>query len=186
MFQALHTEESTASELDDEKDVDFYENVDKAHHFPNQLELNDLIKDLGLTKDGAELLTSRLSEWNLLGEDCKITTRRNRHKEFAVFYDVVDNLCFCKDVSGLFQAIGIEHVPRDWRLFIDSSTRSLKAVLLRNGNKFPSIPVAHSVQMKEDYETVKKLLIKVKYEEYQWEVRGDFKMILFLLGLQGG
>ena len=31
-------------------------------HFPNQSELDDLIRDLGLTKSGAELLSSRLNE----------------------------------------------------------------------------------------------------------------------------
>ena len=40
----------------------------------------------------------------------------------------------------------------DWRLFIDSSKRSLKVVLLNNGNKFGSIPLAHSVTLKEKYE----------------------------------
>jgi hypothetical protein len=50
--------------------------------------------------------------------------------------------------------------PSQWRLFIDSSSRSLKAVLLHNGNLYPSIPVAHSVQMKEDYDNVKHLLGK--------------------------
>ena len=99
----------------------------------------------------------------------------------------MDNgLCYCNNVKCLFTAIGVEHNPTQWRLFIDSSTRSLKAVLLHNGNKYPSVPVAHSVQMKEDYENVKHLLEKLNYNEFQWDVCGDFKMIGFLLGLQGG
>ena len=40
-------------------------------HFPNQSELDALIRDLGLTKSGAELPSSRLMEWNLLREDCR-------------------------------------------------------------------------------------------------------------------
>ena len=71
-----------------------------------------------------------------------------------------------------------------WRLFIDSSTRSLKAVLLHNGNKYPSIPLAYSIQMKEDNENVKQLLLKINYTEFNWMVSGDFKMLG--LGLQGG
>jgi hypothetical protein len=43
------------------------------HHFPNQKELDDLFDDLKLTKAGAELLTSRLKEWNLLDSTCKVT-----------------------------------------------------------------------------------------------------------------
>ena len=55
-----------------------------------------------------------------------------------------------------------------------------------NGNKFPSIPIAYSVHLKEDYENVKHLLRLVKYEEHDWEVIGDLKMIVFLTGLLGG
>ena len=71
----------------------------------------------------------------------------------------------------------------DWRLFIDSSLRSLKAVLLHNTNQCPSIPLAHSVVMKENYQNVKALLDALNYE---WDVIGDFKMVAFLMGLQGG
>ena len=47
-----------------------------------------------------------------------------------------------------------EYFPHDWRLFIDSSKRSLKCVLLHNGNKLDSIPIAHSTKMKEDYNNI--------------------------------
>ena len=40
--------------------------------------------------------------------------------------------------------------------------------------------------MKEDYENVKELLARTKYDEHLWDVCGDFKMIGFLLGLQAG
>ena len=59
-------------------------------------------------------------------------------------------------------------------------------MLLYNGKKHLSIPLGHSAHMKEDYENVKALLQKIKYDEYKWDVCGDFKMIGFLLGLQGG
>jgi len=45
---------------------------------------------------------------------------------------------------------------------------------------------AVSVQLKEDYSNVITLLQKVNYDSYNWDVCGDFKMIGFLLGLQGG
>ena len=125
--------------------------------------MDDLIRDLGLTKSGAELLTSRVNEWNLHGNDCKSTAYRKRHLEFSVYFDVIEDLCYCKNVEGLFRAVGIDHDPTQWRLFIDSSTKSLKAVLLHNGNIDPSIPLAYSLQMKEDYENVKQLLIKINY-----------------------
>jgi len=188
LFQAevfSSSEESTNSGKQ-EIDEAFVPRTSSRHHFPNQSELDDLIRDLGLTKSGAELLTSRLKEWNLLGEDCRTTLHRKRHAEFAIYFEVSESLCYCKDVNGLFTAVGLRHEPAQWRLFIDSSTRSLKAVLLHNGNKYPSIPLAHSVQMKEDYENVKQLLVKINYVEFKWDVCGDFKMLGFLLGLQGG
>ena len=74
----------------------------------------------------------------------------------------------------------------DWRLFIGSSKQSLKAVLQHNGNVYPSIPIAHSVRMKEDRESVKILLELTRYNNHDSDVCGDFKMIAFLLGLQGG
>ena len=85
-----------------------------------------------------------------------------------------------------FQRNGIDYDPSDWRLFIDSSVKSLKAVLLHNGNEFPSIPVGHSVHMKEEYENFKTLLDMIKYTSHNWELCGDFKMLAFLLGQQGG
>lgn len=124
-------------------------------HFPNQDEVNDLIRDLGLTKTNSEILMSRLKEWNLLESSCRVSSNRKRHKEFSSSYQMAEQLCFCADINGLFENMGIEHIPTEWRLFIDSSKNSLKGVLLHNGNIFPSIPVAHSAHMKEDYENVK-------------------------------
>jgi len=41
--------------------------------FCTQEELNDLIQDLGLTKDRAELLGSRLQERSMLHKNVKVT-----------------------------------------------------------------------------------------------------------------
>ena len=165
----------------------------KDPHFPNQNELDDLTRDLGLTKAKAEILSSRLKEWNLLAPSCKISKPRKRHVTFANFYAMSSDsdhfsLCYCANIQGLFQEIGVAYSASNWRLFIDGSKRSLKAVLLHNGNVYPSIPIAHSVQMKEDRESVKILLelLIIQYNDHNWDVCGDFKIIAFLLGLQGG
>ena len=71
-------------------------------------------------------------------------------------------------------------------LFNDSSSKSLKAVLLHNGNKLPFIPLAHSAHLKRDYSSINLLIEALKYDQYGWEVIGDFKMIALLTGLQGG
>ncbi|GBM63472.1 hypothetical protein AVEN_260905-1 [Araneus ventricosus] len=42
------------------------------------------------------------------------------------------DVIFCNDVDSLFKALGLQHNPQEWRLFIDPSKVSLKAVLLHN------------------------------------------------------
>ncbi|GBP54408.1 hypothetical protein EVAR_29484_1 [Eumeta japonica] len=110
-------------------------------HLINSEEFDDLVRDLNLPKLKAEILGSRLKQWNLLKNDVIISDQRKRHKTFSGFFTKEDGLCYCNDVKGLFEAIGIPCISSEWRLFIDSSTRSLKAVLLHNGNKFPSLPL---------------------------------------------
>ena len=73
--------------------------------------MDDLIRDLGLTKSGAELVTPCLNEWNLLGNDCKSTDYRKRHLEFSAYFDVIEDLCYSKDIECLFHAVGIDRDP---------------------------------------------------------------------------
>ena len=40
--------------------------------------------------------------------------------------------------------------------------------------------------MKENYQNVKALRDALNYAEYEWDVIGDFKMVAFLMSLQGG
>jgi hypothetical protein len=97
---------------------------------------------------------------------------------------VKDSLVFCNNVPGLVKQMGKEYDPTEWRLFIDSSNRSLKGVLFHNGNELASLPVAHSVQMKETYENMKILLDELGYDEHQWLMCADLKVIALVLGLQ--
>ena len=69
---------------------------------------------------------------------------------------------------------------------MDSSVKSIKAVLLHIGNKLASVPVAHSVKLNECYVDMKHLLDALRYDLHQWKLCGDLKMIVILLGLQGG
>jgi len=52
---------------------------------------------------------------------------------------------------------------------------SLKGMLLRIGNKFPSVRLAHAANMKESYENMKLLLKKIQYENYSYNanIRGN-------------
>jgi len=69
---------------------------------------------------------------------------------------------------------------------IGSSKVSFKAVLLHNGNKHLSIPLANAVHMKETYASIQGLLGKKCYENHQWNVCADLKVVVLLTGLQGG
>ena len=49
-------------------------------HWITQEDLNDLARDLYLSKQQSELLVSWLKQWNLVQEDVRITSFRNRNK----------------------------------------------------------------------------------------------------------
>lgn len=75
--------------------------------------------------------------------------------EFSSFFTHQDGFCFCYNVTHLFKAIGIACNPSKWYLFIDSSFKSLKAMLLHNRHIYLSLHSTHSVQLKEEYSSVK-------------------------------
>ena len=92
---------------------------------------------MALTKSNAELLISILKQWDLLDEGVCITFQRKKHRGFSTFFSFRKGLCYCHDIRGLFEAIGISCNTSDWRLFINSSSKSLKAVLLHNTKQGP-------------------------------------------------
>jgi hypothetical protein len=65
-----------------------------------------------------------------------------------------------------------------------TSKVSVKALLLHNGSKFPSVSLAHAAEMKESYENLKVLLEKIQYEKCNWNFDGDINVIAVLFGLQ--
>jgi hypothetical protein len=162
-----------------------FEEADAPHRI-SQAELNDLVRDLSLAKQQAEVLASRLQGWNLLAPETRVSTFRNRHEKFSPFYKKEGNFCFCSDVIGLMNEFGCHYDPEEWRLFIDASKVSLKAVLLFNNNSKPSVPIAHAVEEKETHETMRTLLTLIKYEEHKWAICSDLKVVALLMGMQCG
>ena len=75
--------------------------------------------------------------------------------------------------------MGIAYADSDWRLFIDSSNKSLKAVLLYNGNRVSSIPVGYSISMSENYNNMIVLLDLLNYYNHKWMIIGDLKLIYY-------
>jgi hypothetical protein len=94
-----------------------------------QGDLNDVVRDLNLSKKQAELLGSRLKCWNLLHQDTKMCFYCGCHKGFKDFFSQEDGVMFC-NVCSVMEILGLEYNPDQWRLFIDSSKVSLKVVLL--------------------------------------------------------
>jgi len=62
----------------------------------------------------------------------------------------------------------------------------LKAVLLHNGNKQHKIPLADAGHMKEIYANIQGLLNKICFEDDQWNIHADLKVVAMLTQLQGG
>ncbi|KAL4125789.1 hypothetical protein QTP88_010029 [Uroleucon formosanum] len=169
------------------EDADYTPDEDKSSlQTFSQDELNDLIRDMSLSNEKAKLLASRLKQKNLLQKNVRVCHYRNRNRDLISYFKVDGPLCYAHDIDGLFKALSQDYIISDWRLFINSSQRSLKAVLLHNGNLKPCIPIAHSVHLKESYDNMKILLDAIKYNTYKWQICGDLKVIGMLMGMQGG
>ena len=142
-----------------------------------------MIRDLNLPKQSTEVLVSRLQEEHFLKAGTSVSFYRNREEKLKKYFQSDGQLVYCTDVEGLLLAMGLSaYRSNDWRLFIDSSKRRLKCLLLHNGNQYGSIPIGHSVTLKENYENITVMLKKLKYCVHQWLICLDLKMVNFLLG----
>lgn len=119
-----------------------------------------------MTKGQAEILGSRLQQWNLLHPQTRISVYRQRDAEFLDFFEEESDLVYCTNVEGLMSKLGYNYSPDQWRLFIDSSKSSLKAVLLHIGNDLSSVPAAYGIHVKETYVNLKNLLEKIQYDRH--------------------
>ena len=97
-------------------------------------------------------------------------------------------LIYCDNVPGLFGQLGISsYNPEEWRLFMNSSKRNLKCVLLHNGNGYGAVPISHStVVLKEQQQDIRTVMNLLKYHEHYWIICVDLKMVSLLLGQQKG
>ena len=125
------------------------------------------MRDLALSKQKTELLASRLQENNLLHADVVDTHYKKCNMDLSTAFRVEGLLCYCHNIKSLFETLGEDHIVNEWLLFLDSYKGSLKTVLLHNGNIKRSVPVAHSVHLKESYGSIKILLNAIKYSDYK-------------------
>ena len=81
--------------------------------------INDLIRDLGLSKELLELLASRLYKKNMLQKETNVTFYREREKGLLLSFEPDNNFVYCCDVTGLLVAMGVpQYDANEWRLFI--------------------------------------------------------------------
>ena len=133
----------------------------------NQLELNDLVGDLDLYKQAAEILDYRLIEKHVLHSSAKVSFYRKRKELFLPYFKKEKQLVYCDNVPGLFGELGfLSYNPEEWRLFLDSSKRSLKRVLLFNGNRYGAVLDGHSTVLKEQQDDIRTVMDLLKYHEH--------------------
>lgn len=116
----------------------------------------------------------------------RVTAFRERNNLLAECFAVQNRICYCKDIPQLFTVMQQHFDPTEWRLFIDGGKNSIKAVLLHNGNVKPSIPVAFAIGLKEEYQTMRKIRNLIGYQNFNFQIVADLKVIAILMGLQSG
>jgi hypothetical protein len=89
---------------------------------------------LSLSKRQAELLASGLKGWNFLHPYTEICFFRNYQSIFKEIFSEENDLVLCNDVFSVIEALGHQHDPTEWSLFIDSSKVSSVDVLLQTSN----------------------------------------------------
>ena len=84
--------------INNDNDIDYHECSSKPSHF-NQDDLSDLIHDLNLPKESAELLASRLNDRNFLLAKTNVTFHRNRKGNFLPYFKQYEEIVVCSDVE---------------------------------------------------------------------------------------
>ena len=81
----------------------------------SQAQLNDLTRDLGLSKGSTELLGSRLDENNMPVSGTTYFWYRKRDEEFRTFFPLHDksSLVYCSDIGVLVEALGLICSPME-------------------------------------------------------------------------
>ena len=96
-------------------DADFTaDHQSNEFHRVTQEELNDLIRDIDLPKRKAELLGSRLQQWNLLKGNIRISMFCKRYEGLVQVFKMERDLVVCTDNDGLTQTLKINHISLDW------------------------------------------------------------------------
>lgn len=85
-----------------------------------------------------------------------------------------------------FKGLHFLENPKEWWLLTNSSQISLIPVLLSNDDKYPSVPLAPAIKLKEHRINMWLLLEKKLFLQYSTNICVDLKCTTSLTGLQGG
>lgn len=69
----------------------------------------------------------------------------------------------------------------EWRLYIDSSKQRLKCILLHNRNLIDTIPICHSVCLREKYKNIKRVIDLLQYHMNKWIIWVGLKLVRYFL-----
>ena len=72
-----------------------------------QEKLSDLIWDLNLSKEAAEVLASRLKDKKFFGPRVSVTFYRTREKELLLCFSKQEVFVYCKDIDGHLLKMGV-------------------------------------------------------------------------------
>ena len=90
--------------LDNDNDIDYHECSSEPNRF-NQDDLSDLIRDLNLPKESAELLASHLKDRNFLQAKTNVPFYRNREGNFLPYFKKYEEIIVCSDVELLLMEL---------------------------------------------------------------------------------
>ena len=108
---AESSEECSVSEPCTSRNEEF--GVTTEPHLINENKLNDLVRDLDLPKVKAELLASRLKQWNLLQSGVKVCSFCTLQQSLDQCFIMKGGLVYCTDVGGIMQEFGYSHRPEE-------------------------------------------------------------------------
>lgn len=167
---------------------EFGPNASNTPILVTQAQLNSIVAKLELSQRKSEVLAQFLNMNHLLAPGTKVTAYRKRQSSLQNCFVVNDEKTssYCRDIEELMTEMHIQYKADEWRLFIDSSKTSLKAVLLHQDSSKPSVPIAYSIETKENYEVLQKILQNVQYNKHKWKICCDLKVVAILRGLQAG
>ena len=118
----------------------------------------------------------------MLQKETNVTFYRRREKGLLTFFETDNDHVYCCNMAELLAVMDVpQYDPNEWRLFIDSSKKSLKCMLFHNGNLLGAIPIGHSVYLKKKQEHIKVALDLLKYDNYKWVIYADLEMVNYLL-----